>query len=97
MATMKTPIEADIPLKQVKKLFPDLEKLLTKIGYAPIVSMIGSMSNPNNISLNNIARAAGLTEIEIDLLAEELNDRLDRKKPKISRNVVKTKAKTKVS
>jgi len=96
MATTKAPINADIPLKQIKKLFPDLDKLLKKIGYAPIVSMIGSMSDPSNISLSNIARAAGLTEIEIVLITEELNDSLDQNKPKIIKKVVKTKAKTKV-
>jgi len=95
MVTAKTAINADISLKQARKLFPDFEKLLTKIGYAPIVSMINSMSNPNSISLSNLARAAGLTEIEIDLLVEELNDRLDGNRPKVVKKVVKTKTKTK--
>ncbi len=82
-------------LKQIKKTFPDLEKLLAKIGYAPVTSIITAMSNPNNLTLSNIARAAGLTEIEIELLVEELNERLYLNSPRETQNTVNIKPKPK--
>ena len=107
-ARTQTLISANTSLKQLKKAFPDIEGLLRKIGYAPVTRMMTSMSSPDNIPLSNIARAAGLTEIEIALLVEELNERLSwgspgtagktRTEPKAkakAKTKVKTKAKSK--
>ena len=73
---MGTWVTENTLLKEARKLFPELEQLLLKIGYAPITRMIMSMSKPDSLTISNIARASGLTEIEIGLLVEELNDRL---------------------
>jgi hypothetical protein len=93
-ARAETSINADTSLRQLKRAFPDIGGLLRTIGYAPITRMIISMSSPDSIPLSNIARAAGLTEIEIDLLVEELNERLSRSLPRKGRKA-RTKGKAK--
>ncbi len=86
-------------LKELKKVFPDIEELLRKIGYSPVTKMMVSMSRSDNIPLSNIARATGLTEIEIGLLVEELNKRLSWSPPRRAgkaRTKPKAKAKAKI-
>ena len=82
-------------LRQLRRAFPDLEEMLMKIGYAPVTGIITAMSNPSNLTLSNIARAAGLTEIEIVLLVEDLNERLTWKSSNKGRTTVRKKSKPK--
>lgn len=96
-------IKPNIQIKQLRKIFPDLESILLKIGRSEIAKVISLMPKPGNYSLANASRAAGLTEIEINLLVDELNERKDGEKthrkiiPKIrfkagTRKTKKTKA-----
>ena len=75
--TMAAEIKPDISIKQLKKIFPELDELLLKIGRSEIVKVISSMPKSGNYALGNASRVAGLTEIEIGLLVDELNERRD--------------------
>lgn len=70
-------IKSNIQIRQLRKIFPDLEGVLLKIGRSEISKIISQMPKSGNYALGNAARAAGLTEIEIDLLVDDLNERKD--------------------
>ena len=68
-------IRQNTPLKNLKRIFPDVKDVLIKTGHAPLAGIISEMSNPDKLTLSNIARAAGYTELEIGFLIEALNER----------------------
>ena len=72
---MTSEIKPNITIKQLRKIFPDLETVFLKIGRSEIVKFMSLMPKSGNYALDNASRAAGLTEIEIELLVDELNDR----------------------
>ncbi len=71
-----TTITENTSIRQLKKVFPDIEEALTRAGYAPVTKMLTVMAKPGKLTLSNVARAAGLTEVEISLMIEVLNERL---------------------
>ena len=79
----ETRLREDTQIKEARKAFPDFDKLLLRIGYAPMTRMLMSMSKPDNLTISTVARASGLTEIEIGLLLKELNDRLIPYQPRV--------------
>jgi hypothetical protein len=79
---MDLEIKPTISVRQLKRAFPDLEALFLKIGRSEIARAINSMPKTVNSSLGIISRVAGLTEIEINLLVAELNERNDEGKVK---------------
>ncbi len=72
-----TTITENTSIKQLRKIFPDIEEALIKAGYAPVTKMLTVMAKPDRLTLSNVARAAGLTEVEISLMIEVLNERLN--------------------
>jgi hypothetical protein len=71
---MNAGIKANISVKQLKRMMPNLETNLMKIGHSEVAKAIASMPKNVAYSLCNISRVAGLTEIEIGLLVGELNE-----------------------
>jgi len=69
-------IDIETPLKEIRKRFPDIEGFLRKIGHPSVAKAMASFANSEKMTFGNLARASGLTELEIGLLIEELNDKL---------------------
>ena len=69
-------IDIDTTLKEIRKKFPDIEAFLRKIDYRSIAKAMASFADSGKMTFGNLARASGLTELEIGLLIAELNDKL---------------------
>ena len=74
---MASEIKSNISLKQLKRIFPEFEDILFKTGHSEVARAMASMPKTANYTLSNLSRAAGLTEIEIGLLVDKLNERND--------------------
>jgi len=73
---VRNQIGVDTPISEVRAILPEFEGLLKKIDYPSVAKTLALLPGGGSMTFAHLARAAGLTELEIRLLIEELNDRI---------------------
>jgi len=63
-------------LQDLKVYFSDLEKILRLIGYGSLGKLMATLPNSGSMTIGCLARAAGLTELEIGIIVADLNEKL---------------------
>ena len=74
-------VGVDTSISELRAILPGIEALLKQVGYPSVARILASLPNAGSMTFANLARAAGLTELEIRLLIEDLNDRISYPSP----------------
>jgi len=69
-------IRKDTTLQDLRAHFSDLEKTLRLIGYGSLGKLMATLPNSGCMTIGCLARAAGLTELEIGIIVADLNEKL---------------------
>lgn len=86
-------INKETTLKDLRVHFSDLEKTLRLIGYGSLGKLMATLPNSGSMTIGCLARAAGLTELEIGIIVANLNENLIPDLPEDEGNSRKVKKK----